>query len=113
MSYKTIGIVDKTTYLRVTNYILYFSLPSFLSPSLPPSSLSFSHARTQISSKLIRATFQLGLVCQTIAKTPVERGKEAQLTRDDINCRMVYATNGNCVMLVKLLLRNVCALVNL
>ena len=48
-----------------------------------------------MNSKLIRATFQIGLVCQSVANKPVERGKEAELTRDDISCKILYATNGN------------------
>ena len=48
----------------------------------------------QVTSKLIRATIHIGLVCQTIAVRPVERGKESELTRDDIQCRLSYAANG-------------------
>ena len=66
-------------------------------PSPPPLSLSLSPSPSlplQSNNKLIRATFQIGIVCQTIAKQPVERGKEAELTRDDISCKIIYATNG-------------------
>lgn len=48
----------------------------------------------QASSKLIRATLHVGMVCQTITKTPVEPGKESELTRDDVSCRIIYAANG-------------------
>jgi collagen type IV alpha-3-binding protein len=56
---------------------------------------SVEHTKVPISSKLIRAVFQIGLVCQTISNKPVERGMEAQLTRDDISCKILYATNVN------------------
>ena len=49
---------------------------------------------SQIGNKLIRATFQCGLVCQTISKEPVPAGKEAEASRRDISCKIVYATNG-------------------
>ena len=59
------------------------SHPSFSLPFLP-----------QSTSKLIRATLHIGMVCQTIANKPVEPGKEAELTRDDISCKIIYAANG-------------------
>jgi len=34
------------------------------------------------------------MVCQTIASRPVEPGKEAELTRDEIQCKIMYAANG-------------------
>ena len=49
---------------------------------------------TQSTSKLIRATLHIGMVCQTIANKPVQPGKEAELTRDNISCRIIYAANG-------------------
>ena len=52
----------------------------------------------QVTSKLIRATIHIGLVCQTIAVRPVERGKESELTRDDIQCRLSYAANGTFII---------------
>ena len=48
----------------------------------------------QSTSKLIRATLYVGLVCQTIVTRQVAPGKEAELTRDDISCKLVYAANG-------------------
>jgi collagen type IV alpha-3-binding protein len=56
---------------------------------------SIDHPKVPGSSKLIRATFQCGLVCQTVANQPVEAGMEAQLRREDISCKMLYATNVN------------------
>lgn len=56
---------------------------------------SVEHPKVPINNKLIRATFQIGLVCQTVANKPVERGTEAQLTRDDICCKILYAANVN------------------
>lgn len=43
---------------------------------------------------MIRATLNVGLVCQTISNRPVETGKEAELTRDDVSCKVIYAANG-------------------
>lgn len=48
----------------------------------------------QSTSKLIRATLHVGLVCQTITSKPVELGKEAELTRDDVSCKLIYTANG-------------------
>jgi len=36
----------------------------------------------------------VGLVCQTIANKPVEPGKESELTRDDVSCKLIYTANG-------------------
>ena len=43
---------------------------------------------------MIRATLHVGMVCQTIANSPVEEGKEKDLTREDVSCRIMYAANG-------------------
>ena len=51
----------------------------------------------QASSKLIRATIHAGLVCQTIASVKVVPGRESELTRKDITCKIHYAVNGECV----------------
>jgi len=34
------------------------------------------------------------MVCQTIASRPVEPGKESELSRDEIQCKIIYAANG-------------------
>ena len=48
----------------------------------------------QVTTKTIRATLNIGMVCQTIAHRPVDAGKESELSRDDISCRIIYAANG-------------------
>ena len=48
----------------------------------------------QPSNKLIRATLHVGMVCQTVASKPVELGKEAELTRENVGCKIIYAANG-------------------
>ncbi len=48
----------------------------------------------QITSKLVRSTLQVGFVCQTVAKRPVTPGEESQLTREDVNCHIIYTANG-------------------
>ena len=52
------------------------------------------HLCVQPNSKLIRAILHIGMVCQTITSRPVEPGKEAELTRDEIQCKIMYAANG-------------------
>lgn len=49
---------------------------------------------TQVTSKMIRATLNVGMVCQTITNKPVEPGKEYELSRDDVSCKIIYAANG-------------------
>lgn len=56
---------------------------------------SIEHGKVPISSKLIRATLQVGMVCQTLTEEPVEEGKEGELTRDNVSCKMMYAANVN------------------
>lgn len=56
--------------------------------------VSVPHLCVQPNSKLIRAILHIGMVCQTIASRPVEPGKEAELTRDEIQCKIMYAANG-------------------
>lgn len=56
---------------------------------------SIDHDSVPASSKLIRATIHAGLVCQTIASGKVEPGKESELTRKDITCKLHYAVNVN------------------
>jgi collagen type IV alpha-3-binding protein len=56
---------------------------------------SIDHPAAPTNSKLIRATFQCGMVCQTVANGPVTQGTESLLTRNDINCKILYATNVN------------------
>lgn len=48
----------------------------------------------QSTSKLIRATLYVGLVCQTVSSHPAAPGKEAELSREEISCKLVYAANG-------------------
>lgn len=43
---------------------------------------------------MIRATLNVGLVCQTISSKPIEVGKESEVIRDDVACKMIYAANG-------------------
>ena len=43
---------------------------------------------------MIRATLNVGLVCQTIVNRQVEPGKESSITRDDVSCKIMYAANG-------------------
>ncbi|XP_064390808.1 ceramide transfer protein-like [Halichondria panicea] len=56
---------------------------------------SMDHDSVPATSKLIRATLHAGLVCQTIANRKVEPGKERELTRDDITCKIHYAVQVN------------------
>lgn len=56
---------------------------------------SVEHDKVPVTNKRIRATLHIGMVCQTIASKPVERGMEKELTRDDIQCRICYAANVN------------------
>lgn len=56
---------------------------------------SIDHEKVPNTSKLIRATLYAGLVCQTMANRPIVQGKESDLTRDDISCKMIYAANVN------------------
>ena len=62
---------------------------------------SIEHGKVPISSKLIRATLQVGMVCQTLTEEPVEEGKEGELTRDNVSCKMMYAANGECTYVWK------------
>ena len=55
-----------------------------------------------MTSKLIRATLHVGLVCQTIVKKPFEQGKESELERNDIQCRISYAANGKLALSLSL-----------
>ena len=49
---------------------------------------------TQVTSKMIRATLNVGMVCQTIPNKAIEPGKEYELSRDDVSCKIMYAANG-------------------
>ena len=55
---------------------------------------STDHDNVPPNSKLIRITLHVGMVCQTITDTPVEVGQEADLRRDNVSCRIIYAANG-------------------
>ena len=46
---------------------------------------------------MIRATLNVGFVCQTTMNKPVDPGKESTITRDDVSCRLIYAANGKCI----------------
>lgn len=49
---------------------------------------------------MIRATLNVGFVCQTTMNKPVDPGKESTITRDDVSCRLIYAANGKCIQYV-------------
>jgi collagen type IV alpha-3-binding protein len=56
---------------------------------------SIDHPSVPVTTKHIRTTIHIGMVCQTLTTKPVEPGKESTLTRDDISCKIIYAANVN------------------
>ena len=55
---------------------------------------SIDHDKAPQTSKLIRATLHAGMVCQTLVEQPVEKGRESNLKRNEVTCKMTYAVNG-------------------